>query len=106
MLATKLPELYTSVSWVFGGAKENSRGLDRDVFFRQEKERKRSILINVDLLTEGYDDPAVNTVVMAAPCKSKLYCFQVVGRAVRRDPQNPEKQTHQTDRILWQGTQR
>ena len=91
ILATKLPELYTSVSWVFGGAKENSRGLDRDVFFRQEKERKRSILINVDLLTEGYDDPAVNTVVMAAPCKSKLYCFQVVGRAVRRDPENPEK---------------
>jgi hypothetical protein len=90
-LRTKLPELYTSVSWVFGGAKENSRGLDRDEFFRQEKERKRSILINVDLLTEGYDDPAVNTVVMAAPCKSKLYCFQVVGRAVRIDPENPEK---------------
>lgn len=91
MLATKLPELYTSVSWVFGGTKENSRALERDVFFRQEKERKRSILINVELLTEGYDDPVVNTVVMAAPCKSKLYCFQVVGRAVRRDPENPEK---------------
>ena len=91
MVQTKLPELYTSISWVFGGAKENSRGLDREVFFRQEKQRKRSILINVDLLIEGYDDPAVNTVVMAAPCKSKLYCFQLVGRAVRRDPENPEK---------------
>jgi hypothetical protein len=28
---------------------------------------------------------------MAAPCKSKLYCFQVVGRAVRIDPENPDK---------------
>jgi superfamily II DNA or RNA helicase len=91
MLKTKLPDLYISVSWVFGGVRENSRGVERDLFFRQEKERKRSILINVDLLTEGYDDPSVNTVVMAAPCKSKLYCFQVVGRAVRRDPENPEK---------------
>ena len=89
MIKNKIPEIYESVAWVFGD--ENSRSQERETFFEQEKARKRSILINVSLLTEGYDDPAVNTVVMAAPCKSKLYCFQVVGRAVRRDPDNPEK---------------
>ena len=91
ILKSKIPEIYESVAWVFGGSDGNSRGQERETFFNQEKALKRSVLINVSLLTEGYDDKTVNTVVMAAPCKSKLYCFQVVGRAVRRDPDNLEK---------------
>ena len=91
ILKSRIPEVYGSVAWVFGGARDNSRGQDRESFFQHEKALKRSVLINVSMLTEGYDDPAVNAVVMAAPCKSKLYCFQVVGRAVRRNPDNLEK---------------
>jgi superfamily II DNA or RNA helicase len=91
MLKSKIPEIYGSVAWVFGGVRDNSRGQEREAFFEQEKALKRAVLINVSMLTEGYDDQTVNTVVMAAPCKSKLYCFQVVGRAVRRDPDNLEK---------------
>lgn len=91
MKKSELLRLYDSINWVFGGEKANSLGLDRDKFFEQEKARKRSILINVKLLTEGYDDRSVNTVVMAAPCESKLYCFQVVGRAVRRNPEDLDK---------------
>jgi superfamily II DNA or RNA helicase len=90
MRSSRLSDYYESIAWVFGGG-VNSLGLEREEFFRQEKAKKRSIIINVDLLTEGYDDPRVNTVVMAAPCSSKLYCFQVVGRAVRRDPENQDK---------------
>jgi len=91
MRKSKLPSLYESIAWVLGNG--NSRDEDRDKFFQKEKKRKRSILINVGLLNEGYDDPTVNTVVMAAPCRSKLYYMQAVGRAVRLDPANPTKRT-------------
>lgn len=95
MLATKLSELYDgAINWVFGGPADNSQQLPREEFFQKEKERKRSILINVDVLTEGYNDRTVNTVVMAAPVTSKLYCLQVVGRAVRLDPANPGKEAY------------
>jgi superfamily II DNA or RNA helicase len=86
---SNLPQLYDSVAWVLGTG--NSRGEERGIFFEKEKQWRRSILINVALLTEGYDDPHINTVVMAAPCRSKLYYIQAVGRAVRRDPEDATK---------------
>ena len=47
--------------------------------------------MNVDVLTEGYDDPSVNTIVMARPTRSKLVYMQAMGRAIRHDPNNDAK---------------
>lgn len=90
--STKLSDSYQSISYITG--ESNSRGQDRADFIAQEKTFERSILINVQVLTEGYDDPTVNTVVMAAPSKSKLYYMQAMGRAIRQDPKNAEKHAH------------
>ena len=76
------------------GGGDNSRKQDRKDYFQQEKEYKRSIIINVQVLTEGYDDPTVNTVVMATPSKSKLYYMQAIGRAIRCDPSNSLKNAY------------
>ena len=78
-----LSSRYESISYIYGGS--NSRNQSRGEFINREKEFTRSILVNVQVLTEGYDDPAVNTVIMAAPSKSKLYYMQAVGRAIRKD---------------------
>lgn len=43
------------------------------------------------MLTEGYDDPTVNTVVMAAPTRSKLIYMQAIGRCIRVDKENALK---------------
>ena len=82
--ASALRDKYESISYITGSA--NSRNLDRDEFIAQEKQYKRSILVNITVLSEGYDDPQINTVVMAAPSRSKLYYMQAMGRAIRHDP--------------------
>ncbi len=80
---------YESIASVTGDT--NSRTQDRSKFIEQEKKYKRSILVNVMVLSEGYDDPSINTVVMATPSKSKLYYMQAMGRAIRHDPNDPIK---------------
>ena len=79
--AAGLEEFYDSISYIDG--KANSRSQDNEAFFKQEKTYERSIITNVEVLSEGYDDPRVNTVFMAAPTKSKLFYMQAVGRAIR-----------------------
>ncbi|MHB1559291.1 MAG: DEAD/DEAH box helicase [Isosphaeraceae bacterium] len=41
------------------------------------------VLINVEMLTEGYDDPKTQTVFLARPTKSEALLSQMVGRALR-----------------------
>lgn len=87
LIKSRLNEYYESISYVIGGG-INSRNQSRDIFIEEEKRFKRSILVNVQVLTEGYDDPSVNTVIMATPTRSKLYYMQAMGRSIRRDPNN------------------
>lgn len=86
---SSIADSYDSISYITGDG--NSRNEERDVFLAKERSFSRAILINVDVLTEGYDDPSVNTIVMARPTNSKLVYMQAVGRAVRRDPANESK---------------
>jgi len=89
---TPLNAEYESISFIVGG--KNSRDQSREIFVETEKKFKRSILVNVQVLSEGYDDPTVNTVIMAAPTRSKLYYMQALGRAVRIDPNDSLKKAH------------
>lgn len=89
--ASPLAEHYDSIAWVLGGDTTNSRNQPRSDFLAQERSWARSILINVEVLTEGYDDPSLNTVVMARPTRSKLIYMQAIGRAIRRNPQDETK---------------
>lgn len=82
-------QLYESVAYIDG--KGNSRQQDPIQFFEEEKNYKRSIVVSVDKLTEGYDDPLINTVIMARPLQSKLFYMQAIGRAIRLDPSNDSK---------------
>jgi superfamily II DNA or RNA helicase len=92
LLNSEVAGFYTSISYVVGDS--NSRGEDRSAFLSKERKLDRSILINVDVLTEGYDDPSVNTIVMARPTSSKLVYMQAIGRAIRRNPLNDQKQAY------------
>ena len=92
MKASALSDAYESISYITGSG--NSRGLSREEFLSAEKQIAHTIVVNVDVLTEGYDDPAVNTVVMARPTNSKLVYMQAMGRAIRHDPANELKQAY------------
>ena len=89
LLESELKDQYESISYITGDG--NSRNQSRENFIEEEKQFIRSILVNVQVLSEGYDDPSVNTVVMATPTRSKLYYMQAMGRAIRKDPNDPLK---------------
>jgi superfamily II DNA or RNA helicase len=47
--------------------------------------KRGTVLINCMILTEGYDDPEVDCIIMARPTKSKPLYIQIVGRGLRVD---------------------
>ena len=55
-------------------------------YLNKNNNYERSIIINCGVLTEGFDDPSINTTVLACPSKSTTFLMQCVGRALRRNP--------------------
>ncbi len=47
------------------------------------KRGKLDVLVNVNILTEGFDDPSIQTVFLARPTMSTIMMMQMVGRALR-----------------------
>ncbi len=89
LLASELRNYYDSIAFITG--QKNSRNKSSEDFIKGEKGYCRSILVNVQKLSEGYDDPGLNTVIMATPSRSKLYYMQALGRVVRKNPKDPLK---------------
>jgi superfamily II DNA or RNA helicase len=96
--ASDLRLAYDSVAFITGADRKRflctssiELSEERPAFFAAQKTTDRSILVNVDVLTEGYDDPGINAVVMARPTRSKLVYMQAAGRAIRLNPEEPDK---------------
>jgi superfamily II DNA or RNA helicase len=45
------------------------------------------VVTNCNVLTEGFDEPRVEAIIMARPTRSKLLYAQMVGRGTRRHPE-------------------
>ena len=65
----------------------NSRNCDSDEFLEHFAGKPRAILISAQLLLEGFDDPAINTVVLTYPSSSIVRLMQAAGRCVRYSPE-------------------
>ena len=55
------------------------------------KEGRIKHLFNVGVFTTGFDAPALDCIVMARPTMSLALYYQMIGRGVRLDPNNPSK---------------
>jgi superfamily II DNA or RNA helicase len=64
----------------------NSGHIDNDDFLDTFAEKPRAILVSAQLLLEGFDDPAINTVVLTYPTSSLVRLMQASGRCVRYSP--------------------
>lgn len=60
-----------------------SRKDAQDVLERYRTQRKPDVLVNVEMLTEGFDAPHTRTVFIARPTRSEGLLAQMVGRALR-----------------------
>lgn len=52
---------------------------------------KLSILVAVDMVSEGYDVQSVDCIVLARSTDSEVKFLQQIGRGLRRDSKNPNK---------------
>jgi ATP-dependent helicase IRC3 len=71
-----------SAGWVSGALPLEQR---RDVF-RRFSTGDMQVLVNCMVASEGYDNPAIDCVVMARPTKSRALYAQAVGRGTRKFP--------------------
>ncbi len=60
-----------------------SRDDAQDIIVRYQEKKKPDVLVNVEMLTEGFDAPHTRTVFIARPTHSEGLLAQMVGRALR-----------------------
>jgi len=59
--------------------------------FERFKRGETLVLVNIEIASEGVDIPAVEAVILLRPTMSESLFLQQVGRALRIDPDNPDK---------------
>lgn len=59
---------------------------DRARILREFAEGQFRVLVNVGVLTEGFDDPGVSGIMLCRPTRSPLLYTQIVGRGTRLHP--------------------
>lgn len=59
---------------------------ERDAILDRHRAGITRVVANCMVLTEGYDDPEVDCIIMARPTKSRGLYIQCVGRGLRVDP--------------------
>jgi len=89
--AIKMAEFYNSngvpADYVDGTLSKRERGARLEAFANGEI----LALFSCDLIGEGYDVPSCEGAMLLRPTKSKILYLQQCGRALRRDPNNPDK---------------
>lgn len=63
--------------------KGNTPKATRDKILKSFKDSSIQILVNVGVLTEGFDEPSIECVVLARPSKSQALIVQMIGRGLR-----------------------
>lgn len=81
---------YSHVGYIFGD-NENEKEIENEKYLKWHQTLSSSVLVNCQMLNEGYDDPSINAVVMVVPTRSVLYYMQCVGRVVRRPEEGEGK---------------
>ena len=72
---------------------------EREDLIAQFKEGKIKHMLNVGVFTTGFDAPVLDTVIMARPTMSLALYYQMVGRGIRLDPEDPSKILHVYDLV-------
>lgn len=84
----------------FRAAEVNGNSTDRAEILKDFNDGKYDVLCNSMLLTEGWDCPSVDCIIVLRPTKVRsLYC-QMVGRGTRLSPETGKKELLLID-FLW-----
>lgn len=61
-------------------------GPERRKMIEDFRRGKLSVITNCEVLTEGFDEPSIEALVMARPTRSPLLYTQMIGRGTRKHP--------------------
>jgi len=78
-LAASFAKAGTSVRIVLGDTPEQ----ERTKIFEDFRNGLVKVVVNVGVLTEGFDEPSVEVIILARPTRSSLLYTQIVGRGTR-----------------------
>lgn len=84
----------------FVAAEVNGNSEDRTQVLQDFEDGKYNVLCNSMLLTEGYDCPAVDCIIVLRPTKSRPLYAQMVGRGTRLSPETGKEHLLLID-FLW-----
>ena len=84
----------------FVAAEVNGNNEDRAQILQDFEDGKCNVLCNSMLLTEGYDCPAVDCIIVLRPTKSRPLYAQMVGRGTRLSPETGKDHLLLID-FLW-----
>jgi ATP-dependent helicase IRC3 len=62
---------------------------DREHILARFKSGETKVLVNVGVLTEGFDEPSIQSIILARPTRSTLLYTQIVGRGTRLYEEKP-----------------
>ena len=65
--------------------------INREKAFERFKKKSKSVLTNAFALQEGIDIKKVDSIFFSSPKSSTISIVQAIGRALRLDPDNPDK---------------
>lgn len=84
----------------FVAAEVNGSSADRAEILQDFADGKYNVICNSMLLTEGYDCPAVDCIIVLRPTKSRPLYAQMVGRGTRLSPETGKEHLLLID-FLW-----
>lgn len=64
---------------------------DRSDIFQRFRYRELPVIVNVGVLTEGFDEPCIEAIIFGRPTRSPLLYTQIVGRGTRKSSDNEKK---------------
>lgn len=82
LLTERLRECGVAVDYVASYRPDGTSGEPEDVI-RRFRDKQLEVLVNVQMVTEGVDVPAIRTVFLARPTSSEILVRQMIGRALR-----------------------
>lgn len=84
----------------FSAAEVNGSSEDRAQILQDFADGKYNVICNSMLLTEGYDCPAVDCIIVLRPTKSRPLYAQMIGRGTRLSPETDKSHLLLID-FLW-----
>lgn len=82
-----LKKMFPEVEIITGETNQKTRNRRVENF----KKLKTGFLATCNAISEGFDEPVIDTIIMAKNSESKIWIYQSLLRANRKNPENPDK---------------